>query len=198
MSFIEQEPTPIPNLMQIDLPELITRMIDQDEAAFEAFYERTLPKVFGLALKITRRHDLAEEVVGDTYWQAWHHAGKYDADRAVPMAWLLLICRSRALDLLRKQIPDALVNLKEQAVEDAESANVPLEQLLTVERDSALYDAIKQLTPKQKQLIALAFFKGYSHHEIADQVDMPLGTVKSTIKRAQAKLKSALAYQEYE
>lgn len=175
---------------------LIQRMANREESALEAFYDQTLSKVYGLALKITRRHDLAEEVVGDTYWQAWNQAARFDAERGVPMAWLMLMCRTRALDALRKLDEAESHEDPHVLVEEIDLHAPALEQLLLVERESALHIAIKTLTPIQRQLVALAFFKGYTHQEIAEYADMPLGSVKSHIKRAQASLKDALLQQE--
>lgn len=170
----------------LNMHALIGRMANQDESSLEAFYELTLSKVYGLALKITRRHDLAEDVVGDTYWQVWHQAVRFDIDRGLPMAWLMLICRSRALDALRK-LDEADSHPEPSELIVASEFSCPtLDQMLTLERDSAT----------QRQLIALAFFKGYTHQEIAEQTNLPLGSVKSHIKRAQASLKDALSHQE--
>lgn len=184
------------HLLDDTLFTLIERMVNRDESSLEEFYTLTLSKVYGLALKITRRHDLAEEVVGDTYWQVWYQAVRFDPDRAVPMAWLMLICRSRALDTLRKLDIAESHSDPTELVQEVEFSSPPLEQLLTLERDSALYAAMTKLSSTQRQLIALAFFKGYSHQEIAEQTNMPLGSVKSNIKRAQASLKKALLHQE--
>ena len=112
------------------------------------------------------------------------------------MAWLMLICRSRALDALRKlDEADSHPEPSELIVETEFSCPV-LGQLLNLERDSALHIAISKLSAIQRQLIALAFFKGYTHQEISEQTDLPLGSVKSHIKRAQALLKDALLLQE--
>jgi RNA polymerase sigma factor (sigma-70 family) len=179
-----------------DLLALIGGMAKRDESSFEAFYDMTLSKVYGLALKITRRHDLAEDVVCDTYWQVWHQAVKFDIARGLPMAWLMLICRSRALDALRKLDEAESHPEPTELIVESEFSCPTLEKLLTLERDSALHIAMAKLSAIQRQLIALAFFKGYTHQEISEQTKLPLGSVKSHIKRAQASLKDALSHQE--
>ncbi len=179
-----------------DMLKLIGRMAKRDESSLIAFYDMTLSKVYGLALKITRRHDLAEDVVGDTYWQVWHQAVRFDISRGVPMAWLMLICRTRALDALRKlDEADSHPDPSELIIESGISCPT-LEKMLTLERDSSLHVAMAKLSAIQRQLIALAFFKGYTHQEISEQTNLPLGSVKSHIKRAQASLKDALSHQE--
>jgi len=169
---------------------LITGILARDETSLAELYDVTLPKVYGLALKITRRHDLAEEVVEDTYMQVWQEIAKFDQSRGPIMAWLMMICRSRAIDALRRldeaqASPDDLIN-------EADSGYSPLDILLMLERESNIHVAMIALNALQRQLIALAFFKGYTHDEIAKQMQMPLGSIKSNIKRAQDKLKIAL------
>ena len=172
---------------------VITGMLARDETSLAELYDCTLSKVYGLALKITRRHDLAEEVVEDTYMQAWQEIAKFDSARGPIMAWLMMICRSRAIDALRRldeaeshAEPDLMRNNAEQA------KNSPLDIMLLLERETDIHAAMHKLNALQRQLIALAFFKGYTHEEIALQMQMPLGTVKSNIKRAQNKLRDEL------
>ena len=170
---------------------LIDGVINREQNALSALYDATLPKVYGLALKVTRRHDLAEEVVEDTYWQIWQEANKFDMTRGVVIAWMMVICRSRALDLLRRQTPHTTLN--ENWSDYAEDvAPSPVEQMIALERGSALHRAIRQLNKVQQQIVALAFFKDMSHQEIANHMHMALGTVKSHIKRAQQILRVAL------
>ena len=172
---------------------VITGMLARDETSLAELYDSTLSKVYGLALKITRRHDLAEEVVEDTYMQAWQEIAKFDSARGPVMAWLMMICRSRAIDALRRldeaeshAEPELMRNNSELA------KNSPLDILLLLERETDIHIAMYSLNALQRQLLAMAFFKGYTHEEIALQMQMPLGTVKSNIKRAQNKLKDEL------
>ena len=172
---------------------VITGMLARDETSLAELYDSTLSKVYGLALKITRKHDLAEEVVEDTYMQAWQEIAKFDSARGPVMAWLMMICRSRAIDALRRldeaeshAEPELMRNNSELA------KNSPLDILLLLERETDIHIAMYSLNALQRQLVAMAFFKGYTHEEIALQMQMPLGTVKSNIKRAQNKLKDEL------
>ena len=172
---------------------VITGMLARDETSLAELYDCTLSKVYGLALKITRRHDLAEEVVEDTYMQAWQEIAKFDSERGPVMAWLMVICRSRAIDTLRGLDAAELHADPESLNADIGKANSPLDILLLLERESDIQIAMASLSALQRQLLALAFFKGYTHEEIATQMHMPLGTVKSTIKRSQEKLKHKLS-----
>lgn len=185
-----------PLLQPDQLFNIVQGMIKRDESSLSVLYECTLPKVYGLALKITRRHDLAEEVVEDTYMQAWQEAARFDSDRGPTMAWLMMICRSRAIDALRR-LDEAESHAEPETLKpDVGDENNPLDLLLVLERESNMQQAMSSLNALQRQLIALAFFKGYTHEEISAQMQMPLGTVKSNIKRAQNKLKVALTNEE--
>lgn len=170
----------------------IEGMLARDEQSLAALYDCTLAKVYGLALKITHRHDLAEEVVEDTYMQAWQEVARFDSTRGPVMAWLMMICRSRAIDALRR-LDGAQSHAEPESLRaDISKVSSPLDILLLLERESDIQIAMQCLNAPQRQLVALAFFKGYTHEEIAAQMHIPLGTVKSNIKRAQTKLKTAL------
>ena len=175
---------------------IVQGLVARDEQSLAELYDCTLAKVYGLALKITRRHDLAEEVVEDTYMQAWQEIAKFDYNRGPVIAWLMVICRSRAIDALRRlDVAESHAEPEHLETELGKEAS-PLDILMLLERESAIQLAMTQLNALQRQLLALAFFKGYTHDEIAQQMQMPLGTVKSTIKRAQDKLKVALSKTE--
>lgn len=175
------------------LTALIQRAAAGDEAALGRLYDLTLSRVYGLAIKITGRRDLAEEVCVETYWQSWREAARYDATRGSPLAWLMMIARSRALDALRRLDQVSYCAEPELYLEHEPCPQgSPLDHLLHSERSSALNVALAVLTPTQRQMVALAFYKDLSHQEISDQTGLPLGTVKSHLKRAQDNLRGAL------
>lgn len=177
------------------LAHLIQRMAQGDEAALARLYDLTLARVHALALRITARRDLAEEVCVETYWQAWREAVRYDAARGQPLAWLMVMARSRALDTLRRldraiSCPDPETHLEWESSPDAS----PLDRLMASEAAGALGRAIAVLTPVQRQMVGLAFYRDLSHQEISEQTGLPLGTVKSHLKRAQDALRTALIH----
>lgn len=186
-SLIEQTLQPSDHFFSI-----VQGLVERNEQSLAELYDCTLAKVYGLALKITRRHDLAEEVVEDTYMQAWQEITKFDQSRGPILAWLMVICRSRAIDALRR-LDEAFSHANpEELYAEEEKANSPLDILLLLECESDIQIAMMHLNARQRQLIALAFFKGYTHEEIALSMQMPLGTIKSNIKRSQEKLKTTL------
>jgi RNA polymerase sigma factor (sigma-70 family) len=185
---------PQPAASEAQLQAWIRRVIRQDEAAFALLYDACVSRIYGLTLRITRNAALAEEVTEDTFWQVWREAPRFDPGRGTAMAWMLTVARSRALDSLRARDPAELV---EDAAElaDAHTAQhgaSPLDLLNATQTDHALHDALAQLDPQPRQMIALAFFKGLTHDEIATHTGMPLGTVKSHIRRGLATLKTLL------
>lgn len=178
---------------EIQLQGWINRLIRQDEAAFAALYEACVGRVYGLALRITRNPAQAEEVAEDSFWQIWREAPRFDPARGSALAWMLTIARSRALDSLRARDPAEPVADAGDLL-DARSAGdeSPLDLLAATRADQALHEALAQLENQPRQIIALAFFKGLTHDEIATHTGMPLGTVKSHIRRGLATLKALL------
>ena len=172
----------------------IERIADRDDRALAALYDATVSRVYGLVLRILRRPAWAEEVVEDTYFQVWREALRYDAERGKALTWLLGMARSRAIDALRREHrfehePLEDFDLLPPTGEGAASA----EQGLALAKGCALlHRALAELGPQPRQLVALAFFRGLSHEEIAEQTALPLGTVKSQIRRALIALREVL------
>ncbi len=168
-------------------------MAQGDETALNALYEATLSRIYGLALRVTRREDLAEDVVVEVYWQAWRDAARYDARRGEPMAWLYTICRSRALDTLRRRDDADLHPDPEELIASLPGNETePSDALCAAQAGTALATALERLTPVQRQMVALAFFRGLTHQEVAEHTGLALGTVKSHLKRAQDALRQVL------
>jgi len=176
------------------LREHIAAVAGGDEVAFGALYDATLGRVYGLALRITRNAQTAEEVAEDAYWQVWRQALRFDPARGNAMAWLLTIVRSRALDSLRRE-DEADAHPEPETLIAAEAARDgdPQDLLAATQRHRALHAALAKLDALPRQLLALAFFRGLTHEEIAVQTALPLGTVKSHIRRALTALKGVLA-----
>lgn len=171
----------------------IGAVVDHDETALHALYEATLSRVYGLVLRLVRRPQLAEEVVEDVYFQVWRQAPRFDAERGRPLTWLLGMARSRAIDALRREARFQHEALDEEATPVPAPATESGDELLAVAQGHAqLHRALLLLKPQPRQLVALAFFSGLSHEEIASQTHLPLGTVKSQIRRALATLREAL------
>ncbi|MEO9163453.1 MAG: sigma-70 family RNA polymerase sigma factor [Casimicrobiaceae bacterium] len=177
------------------LVALVGRMAARDEAALGAFYDATLSRAYGLALRITRNAALAEEVTVDAFHQAWREAARYDSARSRPLTWFLMICRSRALDALRSRDPAMSHEDPATLIADADQprGDDPLDLMAAAANRDAVHSALGRLTPVQRQMIALAFFRGLTHQEISAHTRQPIGTVKSYIRRALDVLRRELA-----
>lgn len=179
-----------------DLAGLVARMADGAESALERFYELTVHRAYALVLRIVRDPHAAEDVVEEAFFQAWRDAARYDPGRGAPLAWLFTICRSRALDHLRRQ--EAHESYEDPAELEAQIGaddQEPSSLLETMQRSGSVHAALLDLSPQARQLVALAFFRGLSHAEIASACRMPLGTVKTTINRACDRMRDYLGNQ---
>jgi RNA polymerase sigma-70 factor (ECF subfamily) len=176
-----------------ELAALVAGVAAGEQRALERFYRLTVGRVFGLALRIVRCRATAEEVAEDVYVQIWHSAATYDARRGAPLGWALTICRSRAIDALRRA-DSAIVDADPTERLDAITQHGPgLQDLLQATQDNtALHAAVARLVPEQRQVVALAFFRGLTHAEISQAAELPLGTVKSHIRRGLAALREEL------
>ena len=172
------------------LDRLLARSALGDRRAFAELYQASAAQLFGVALRILRREDWAEEVLQECYVSVWRHAREYSAARAAPMTWMTSIVRNRCLDWLRRPNPEPLAD---EALEALESPNPgPLARLEEGRDSAALARCLRGLDARQRQAIALAFFDGLSHAELAKHLREPLGTVKTWVRRGLQRLKACL------
>jgi RNA polymerase sigma-70 factor (ECF subfamily) len=168
---------------------LLQRCAAGDRVAFRALYDRHSARLFAVALRITRHANLASDTVQEAFIQIWQNARLYDSSRGSPEAWMIGLTRYRALDLVRRAGP-ALIPLEEQ--QSAETAE-DLSPLDDAADGRALKQCLERLDPNRRRLVILAFVEGFSHAELSAQFVIPLGTIKSTIRRSLAALKECLA-----
>jgi len=175
------------------LAPLITAIAHGDESALAQLYDVAIGKLYGVALRITRRPELAEEVIGDVFHQVWREAARYDPIRGHAIAWLMTICRSRALDLLRTRDP-AVLHEAPDNLRDGSSDLVPdaFDILSALDERTAVHRAMRSLSSTTRELITLAFYRGMSHAEIAEETHLPLGTVKSRLRNGLSALRKVL------
>ena len=175
------------------LSPLVTAMRRGDEAALQSLYDATVGKLYALASAILRNHEDAEEVVGATYAYAWANAVRFDAARANPLGWLLMLCRSRALDRLRqRRAAPATVELEEIGENQIDDEAQPDDLLALVQQRSRVHAALAKLSSRRRRLVSLAFLRGMTHSEIAAKTGLPLGSVKSHVRRALVQLRNEL------
>lgn len=185
---------PAPEAGQCDVDELaalLVRMAGGDEAALRELYDAAVGPAWALAQRITGVSADAEEAVMDAFEQAWRMADRYDPARGSGMGWLMTICRARAIDLVRRRSVRSRAEADSAAQPPPPGPAEPPDILAIVQRDSAAHGLLGRLTPEQRQVLSLAYFRGMSHSEIAQAAGMPLGTVKSCIRRALLELRGA-------
>jgi RNA polymerase sigma-70 factor (ECF subfamily) len=178
------------------LAALLAKVALGDQQAFADLYRNTSSHLYGVAVRILREGAAAEEVLQDAFVSVWHHAGSYQAAKSQPLTWLSTIVRNRCLDQLRRRELDTVTMTLED--DDGKEFDLPsgdptpVEMLLAGAQARLVRDCVDALDAGQKQAIALAFYQGLSHAELADHLRQPLGTVKSWVRRGLERLKGCL------
>ena len=159
-------------------------------------YERTSPKLFGLAMRVVRQREWAEDVLQEAFLTIWRAAADYRSTLSPPLAWMGLIVRSRSLDLLRRRTADRAQftqEFDEAMAETFESdAANPMDTADASEQARALHRCLSLLEGRQREVLSLAYLRELSHGELAEQLKLPLGTVKTWIRRGLDKLRSCM------
>lgn len=183
-----------PSIHEQEWAGLLARIAVGDQSALAELYDASSAKVFGLAMKILGDHAAAEETTLDVYTQVWRRISTYDAERGTPGSWLMTLAKHRAIDRFRssylergRQVP------LEQAAELPGCGDTPEQYSAGLERQRLVQDALATLSAEQRQAVALAYYWGMSQSEIAEQLKLPLGTVKTRIRLGMIKLREVLA-----
>jgi RNA polymerase sigma-70 factor, ECF subfamily len=162
------------------------------EDAMRELHDRTVGTLMALAQSMLRNRSDAEEIVCDTFVQVWQTAGRFDLTRAAPMGWLTMICRSRALDRIREHKLRAKLTASVSA-EPTDTVDEGPERLLAMlQVGSTVHAALAGLATDKRRLIELAFIDGMSHAALSERMQVPLGTVKSTLRRSLQSLHQSL------
>lgn len=186
-------PSRAPDALAVRLAELLAQCALKNQRAFADLYALTSAKLYGVALRILRRQDWAEEVLQECYVNIWNHAADYAVARSAPLTWMTSIVRNRCLDWLRRPQTEATGEEYEIAAEAWRDDNPgPMEQLMASREAAALARCLEQLEARQRQSIMLAFFHGLSHSELASHMKQPLGTVKTWVRRGLERLRGCL------
>jgi RNA polymerase sigma factor (sigma-70 family) len=195
-----------PNLSDRHLIALIDRIAGdqsdgrqraESEAALRELYDLTSSRLYGVALRVVTNREWAEDVLQEAYLNIWRIAGNYREALSPPMAWLGVIVRSRALDFLRRRASeraDSALALDDLIAETVagDSAD-PLASSLASEHARALHDCLRRLEARQREVLSLAYLRDLSHIELAQQLKLPLGTVKTWIRRGLEQLRGCMA-----
>jgi RNA polymerase sigma factor (sigma-70 family) len=178
------------------LADLLARTALADQRAFADLYRQTSSHLYGVALRILREPAAAEEVLQEAFVSVWHHAKGYTVAKSQPQTWLTSIVRNRCLDRLRRRDLDTVTltrdNDEETEIDLPAEGPSAVDLLIAGAEAQSVRDCVQTLEGGQKQAIALAFFQGLTHAELARQLGEPLGTVKSWVRRGLDRLKQCL------
>ncbi|NPC58429.1 RNA polymerase sigma factor [Caenimonas soli] len=167
------------------------------EAALRELYDLTSSRLYGVALRVVSNREWAEDVLQEAYLNIWRIAGNYREALSPPMAWMGVIVRSRALDFLRRRASeraDSALELDGFVAETvAGDAPDPLDSSQASEHARALHECLRQLEARQREVLSLAYLRDLSHSELAEQLKLPLGTVKTWIRRGLEQLRGCMA-----
>jgi RNA polymerase sigma factor (sigma-70 family) len=169
---------------------LVALIAHGDREGFAVLYDRYGKIALGLALRVTRSHELAEEVVQEAFLNVWRQAGRFDATRAKPSTWLLTIVHHKAVDVVRRE-QRRRAEPAEAMVDVADTTNVPHEAWLGIQ-SIQVREALASLSDPQREVIELCYFEGYSQSELARRIGEPLGTIKSRTHTALRHLRGRL------
>ncbi len=183
------------------LGTLMFRVSMRDQAAFKQLYDATARCLLGIIVRMLHDRAWAEEILQEAYVSIWHAAPNYSAAKSQPMTWLMAIARNKAMDALRSRSSERKHVVQPRAVDDDEDNGLPdhadeclgpLEHLVQSIEAQRLRHCLPRLDAPQRQAIALAFYDGLTHAELALHMRQPLGTVKAWVRRGLERLKQCL------
>jgi RNA polymerase sigma-70 factor (ECF subfamily) len=174
------------------LDEALHHCATGDRTALRALYDVEAPQMLGVALRLLRRRSLAEEAVQDTFMQIWQHAASFDSARGGARTWIYAVLRHRALNILRGEARTDLVEDFEHYALTSEDES-PEAAVSRLSDAGALRRCLERLEPLGQQAVVLAYTQGLSHGEIAGRLGVPLGTIKSRMRRSILVLRDCMA-----
>ena len=185
-------PVGIPAIDPSTLATWIASVALGDREAYRRLYDATSPKLFAVALRILRDDSRAEDVLQDSFVNVWNGAAGYNASLSAPMTWMVTIVRNRALDYIRRNDRRAVELDDELAAVLESSLPTPVDLASHGQDAAALQTCLKRLDAGQRQAIAFAYFQGLTHSELAATLRIPIGTVKTWIRRGLEKMRRCL------
>ena len=175
-----------------ELAELLRLSGRGDEAAFAELYDATSARVYGLAVRVVRDPAQAQEVAQEAFLEIWRSAGRFDSDKGSAVSWILTIAHRKSVDRVRS----AEASSRRDTTYHVESTTV--EHDATAEAAEASMEArrvrvaLQSLTEVQREALELAYFKGYTHTEVATMLDLPVGTAKTRIRDGLIRLRDTM------
>ncbi|MCC7347137.1 MAG: sigma-70 family RNA polymerase sigma factor [Variibacter sp.] len=178
-------------LSSTDLVWLLAATAKGDAEAFERLYAATRAKLYGVALRILRRADLAEEVLQETFVKVWRNAGDFNPQKASPITWMVAIARNGALDLVRKK-SEAAIEDEPQAIELPAETRDPLAQREMTEELRRLLACMGALDEERRRVLLLAYYNGWSREQLSARFDTPVNTIKTWLRRGLLQIRECM------
>jgi RNA polymerase sigma factor (sigma-70 family) len=184
-----------------DLGTLMFQVAMRDPVAFKTLYETTVRCLLAIVLRMLHERSWAEEVLQDVYVNIWNTAPNYSAAKSQPMTWLMALARNKAIDALRNTHTERKHMVRPTLADEDEGSGPPdvaderagpLQRLMQSNDTQRVRNCLQGLEPAQRQAIALAFYDGLTHSELALHMRQPLGTVKAWVRRGLERLKLCL------
>ena len=174
-----------------ELVWLLAAVAKGDRTAFERLYAATRAKLYGVVLRILRRHDLADEVMQETYVKIWSSAGQFDPALSSPITWMVAIARNRAIDQVRKKT-EVSIDEDPAVLEIAADSPDPLAKREMTEELRRLLACMGRLDEERRRLVLFAYYDGWSREQLAAKFDKPVNTVKTWLRRALIEIRECL------
>jgi RNA polymerase sigma-70 factor (ECF subfamily) len=169
---------------------LLAAVAKGDAVAFERLYGATCAKLYGVVLRILRRHDLAADIMEQAYLQIWRSAGEFNPSNGGPLAWMVAIARRLAIDTARRPPPPAAVGAQEVVDENEGPGTVPRHQL--TDDLKRLLTCIGRLEPDRQRMLLLAYYGAFSREELATKLDTPVSLLSASLRRSLAEVEQCL------
>ncbi|WP_240614422.1 RNA polymerase sigma factor [Herpetosiphon llansteffanensis] len=179
---------------------LIRRIAQGDEQALSQLYDRYAATVMGIALKIVRQREIAEEITQEAFWRVWQRASTFDNSRGNCAPWLFGIARNLSIDELRRRAarPQAAYDDPERPLLESIADDADIEEVVWLgEQRSVVRSAMQSLSAEQREALELAYFSGLTQREIADKLGNPLGTIKTRVRLGLLKLRDLLGTHQW-
>jgi RNA polymerase sigma-70 factor (ECF subfamily) len=173
----------------VEISLMLASVANGDADAFERLYQATSAKIYGVVLRIVRRHDLAADVMEDTYLHIWKTAGKFDPALASPTGWMMAIARARAIDTARR--PDLAASESDPEIADNESPGALSRRELTDDL-KRLLTCIGRLEPDRQRMLLLAYYGAFTREALAARLDMPANLLKASLRRSLFEIEQCL------
>ncbi len=175
----------------VDLDGLLTRVADGDRDAFDKFYDASADLVFGIARRVVIDRDLAAEVTQEIFLEVWRKAQSFDASRGSARSWVAVMAKRRAIDVVRSN-QAARDREDAQPAGAAEPGDPVADRVVDLDDRARVSSALTALSDLQREALDLAFYGGMTHRQVAERLDVPLGTVKTRIRDGLMRLSVAM------